>query len=62
MSVVAWDGTTLAADKQINIFGMRKSCTKIFAIPNMLVGVCGAEVRLGNCRLAAVWTEARRVA
>jgi hypothetical protein len=41
MSVIAWDGTTLAADKRIVNGGIAKTCTKIFRHEKELLGITG---------------------
>lgn len=39
MTIVAWDGKTLAADKRAENAGLSRTVTKIFRIDNLLVGV-----------------------
>ena len=41
MSVIAWDGSTLAADKRIVSQGLSKTCTKIFRHEGSLLGITG---------------------
>lgn len=41
MTIIAWDGKTLAADKRVNFGGMLLTTTKIRRIGNMLVGYAG---------------------
>ena len=41
MTTLVWDGTTLAADKQANVAGMRRQVTKIHKFDNNLVGFSG---------------------
>lgn len=41
MTIIAWDGTTLAADKQVTNCYNAKTVTKIFRIPQGLVGFAG---------------------
>ncbi len=41
MTVIAWDGTTLAADKQRTVNGRKLTGTKIHRIRKCLVGVTG---------------------
>lgn len=41
MTVIAWDGKTLAADKQVEWQGLPRTVTKIFRVGNVLVGVSG---------------------
>lgn len=42
MTVIAWDGRTLAADKQSTIQGLGFTVTKIFRVPDGLVGFMGS--------------------
>ncbi len=42
MTVIAWDGTTLAADKASTVAGHAKTVTKIYRIPDGLVGFSGS--------------------
>lgn len=42
MTVVAWDGRTLAADRMANYNGHARSATMVFRLdPQNLVGICG---------------------
>lgn len=41
MSVIAWDGTTLAADKRADSGGYNYTVTKIFDCGDALIGVAG---------------------
>jgi ATP-dependent protease HslVU (ClpYQ) peptidase subunit len=41
MTVVAWDGRTLAADKRATGAGMKSTATKIHRLPDGLVGFSG---------------------
>ncbi len=41
MTVIAWDGTTMAADKQGTASGYAYAVTKIFRIKNCIVGIMG---------------------
>ncbi|HOW46123.1 MAG TPA: hypothetical protein P5305_01545 [Rubrivivax sp.] len=41
MTVLAWDGKTLAADKQATSSGMKRTVTKVFRVGELLVGVSG---------------------
>lgn len=41
MTVIAWDGKILAADKQCGYGGMRCTVTKIFRVGKLLVGGAG---------------------
>ncbi len=46
MTVLAWDGKTLAADKRGTTYGLNFTCTKLFRVgPDMLVGVHGELCR-----------------
>lgn len=47
MTVVAWDGKTLAADKRGTSGGFRKTITKLFRIDNHLVGINGSAAHAG---------------
>lgn len=50
MTVIAWDGKTLAADKQTTDAGLRLKTTKIFKFGNLLVGGCGDTARIVEMR------------
>lgn len=41
MTVIAWDGVTLAADKMTSFGGLHGTTTKIYRIGEKLVGGCG---------------------
>lgn len=41
MTVVAWDGTTLAADKRGTVAGMAYTVTKIHRLPDCLIAFTG---------------------
>jgi hypothetical protein len=41
MSVIAWDGSVLAADKRVTSAGLRHTCTKIEKHNNQLYGITG---------------------
>jgi hypothetical protein len=41
MTVIAWDGKTLAADKQSTSNGMRRTTTKIFRVRDGLIALTG---------------------
>lgn len=41
MSVIAWDGKTLAADKRASVHGLPVTVTKIFKVPQGIMGFCG---------------------
>jgi hypothetical protein len=56
MSVIAWDGITLAADKQSTIDGVRHTTTKIReTVDGRLIGAVGDS---GMCRTFLDWLEA----
>lgn len=42
MSVIAWDGETLAADRQGTSAGMRHAVKKIYKINDELIGITGS--------------------
>lgn len=54
MTVVCWDGTTLAADRRATMGGHTFPITKIFRIRDVLVGFSGAADRIGSFRR---WVE-----
>jgi 20S proteasome alpha/beta subunit len=41
MTVIVWDGRTLAADKRASCNGIVRTTTKIFRVRDMLVGLAG---------------------
>jgi len=41
MSIICWDGTTLAADKQSTCVGYASTVTKIYRVPGGVVGFSG---------------------
>lgn len=41
MTVIAWDGKTLASDKAATCVGYRSTVTKIYRVPGGLVGLSG---------------------
>jgi len=43
MTVIAWDGAILAADKQITYGDTIKTCTKIFKVGDDAVAFCGTN-------------------
>lgn len=46
MTVIAWDGTTLAADSQLNYGTTRLQCDKIFRLPDGgIVGLAGPAAK-----------------
>jgi hypothetical protein len=44
MTVIAWDGRTLAADKQTTAGGRPRVTTKVYRVPEGLVAMCGSSV------------------
>lgn len=52
MTVIVWDGKTLAADKQSTCAGVRTTVTKIFRVRAGLVGFMGNE---GHARALLHW-------
>ena len=46
MTVIAWDGTTLAADRRCDFSGIGFSVTKVMRVNNALVTLIGQGVRL----------------
>jgi len=50
MTVIAWDGTTLAADKRACAEGYIYSVTKVYRIANCLVGFSGNAAHIGRYR------------
>lgn len=55
MTIIAWDGKTLAADKQCTTVGYATAVTKIFRIEQGLVGIAGSPTH-GMALLA--WLKA----
>lgn len=43
MTIIAWDGKTLAADKQSTSVGYGSTVTKLFRVPGGIVGFIGKE-------------------
>lgn len=54
MTVIAWDGTTLAADKQATLYGCPSTVTKVFRVPAGLLGLMGNE---SHARALLVWFQ-----
>lgn len=54
MTVIAWDGKTLAADKRSNFGGTILTTTKIARVDRLLVGAAGPT---GKCRAAVEWVR-----
>jgi ATP-dependent protease HslVU (ClpYQ) peptidase subunit len=52
MTVIAWDGKTLAADKQSTSCGYGSTVTKIYRVPGGLVGFTGNE---GHAMALLAW-------
>jgi hypothetical protein len=52
MTVIAWDGKTLAADKRSTFGGTPLTTTKIVRVFDKLVGAAGES---GKCRAAVQW-------
>jgi len=57
MTVIAWDGTTLAADKQCTHSGYPHIVTKIFRVPDGIVGLCGDSA---HCMELLKWFQEGR--
>jgi hypothetical protein len=55
VTVIAWDGKTLAADKRGSQGGFTFTVTKIFRVGDRLVGFAGNASRIGEFR---AWLEA----
>lgn len=52
MTVIAWDGTTMAADKRATLGTLIRTITKIFKINGCLVGCSGES---SHCEDALQW-------
>lgn len=50
MTVVAWDGKTLAADKRTSFGGLHAVVTKVYEINGSLVGCAGASAQNAEMR------------
>lgn len=59
MTIVAWDGKVLAADKQAQQAGVVSTVTKIYRVPGGLVGFCGTTDVIGDM---LAWFKGGRVA
>lgn len=57
MTVIAWDGKTLAADKQSTANGMRRTTSKIFRVQDGLIAILGCGCH-GNA--LRQWFEGER--
>lgn len=55
MTVIAWDGKTLAADKRSSFGGMHATVTKLYRINGSLVGCAGGSAQNAEMR---VWFSA----
>ena len=58
MTVIAWDGKTLAADKQTSFGSTKTTTTKIFKIYGALIGSAGISV---HCAAMAEWFRGGRI-
>jgi len=58
MTVIAWDGLSLAADKQCTSCGNPTTVTKIFRVPGGVVGFTGNE---GHAMALLAWFRAGRI-
>lgn len=52
MTIIAWDGKTLAADKRMSSGGMPRTTTKIFRVRTSL---CGAAGNADQCAEMIAW-------
>ena len=41
MTIIAWDGKSLAADRHMTSDGLRSECTKIYKNKDMVLAICG---------------------
>lgn len=57
MTVIAWDGRILAADKQATTYNMRRTSTKIHRVPSGLVALTGDA---GHAHALFEWFRAAR--
>jgi len=57
MTIIAWDGKTLAADKRATNYGLIRTVTKIKRIGDLMVGVCGDTAQHAE---AIAWIERGR--
>ena len=55
MTIIAWDGRTLAADKRITNSGLARTVTKIFRLNDSLVGMWG---EMSLCLEVVEWLRA----
>lgn len=54
MTVIAWDGTTLAADRRSTNAGLIRTVKKIFRVDNKLIGCAGS---LSSCMELLNWAH-----
>ena len=57
MTVIAWDGKTLAADKQSTSAGYASVVTKVFRVPGGIVGFTGSQ---GHAAALLAWFRGGR--
>ena len=57
MTVIAWDGKTLAADKQATQCGLGRKVTKIFRLRD---GICGLAGNAARCARLLEWLRGER--
>lgn len=64
MTIIAWDGRVLAADKMSSSGGFIRKVTKIYVVPEGIVGFCGSGVAaramlewFRNGRKADLWPK-----
>lgn len=53
MTVIAWDGATLAADSQLNYGNTRLACEKLFSLPDG--GIVGFAGDAAKCQRLLRW-------
>lgn len=58
MTVIAWDGVTLAADKMLYFDSSHAVCTKIFKLDGVLAGFAGSAATGNECM---AWIRGGRV-
>jgi ATP-dependent protease HslVU (ClpYQ) peptidase subunit len=57
MTVIAWDGRTLAADKQSTSHGMKRTTTKIYRVDDGLLALTGDG---GHANALLIWFRGQR--
>lgn len=57
MTCIAWDGKTLAADKQSTSHGMRRTTTKIHRVSDGMIAMCGGGA---HCYALLAWFKSQR--